>query len=203
MTGANIVVSPTATAAYTVIATGQNGCTSSSAITVSINPLPVLNVAVSNAAICLADNLALTASGASNYQWVSSTSNVVLIGANVNTNINTLGTTVFTVTGTDTKGCQSFTTTNITVNACTGLTELTKTAEVSIYPNPNTGIFTVAFVSAGLHQINVVDVTGRLVNSTSTDAQKADININNMAAGVYYVQVRNGDAISTYKIVKQ
>ncbi len=203
MTGANIVVTPTANTSYTVIATGQNGCSINSAISVSVNPLPSINVAVSNAAICLADNLMLTASGAANYQWVSSTSNVVLVGSTVNTNINTLGATVFTVTGTDVKGCQSYTTTNITVNACTGLNELSKNSEISIYPNPNTGIFTVAFVSAGQHQVNVVDVTGRLINSTSTESQKAEINISNMAAGVYYVKVSSGDVNSTYKIVKQ
>lgn len=202
-TGANIVVTPTANSTYTVIATGQNGCSSSSAISVSINPLPLLNIAASNAVICTTDNLFLTASGATNYTWLSSTSNVVLVGNSVNTTINTLGTTIFTVTGTDTKGCQSYTTTNITVNACTGINELNKNNNITVYPNPNTGIFTVEFVNSNNNSVEVTDMTGRVISTTTSDSQKVDVNISNFASGVYYVKAKNADSASTYKIVKQ
>ena len=202
-TGANIVVTPSVPTSYTVIATGSNGCTTNGVVSIGINPLPVINIANSNAQICLTDNLFLTATGATNFTWISNTSNVLLQGSSVNTNVNTLGTTVFTVTGTDPKGCQGFATTTVNVNGCVGLTELNANSQVKIYPNPNAGNFTVEFASNNNNTVEVIDITGRLINVTQSDSQKLEVNISNFAAGVYYVKAKNNETSSIFKVVKQ
>jgi len=203
LTGANVVVSPTANTSYSVIATGQNGCSSSAAITVSTNPLPAINIAVSNAAICLTDNLVLTATGANNYTWLSNSSSAMLVGSQVNTTINSIGVSIFTVTGTDNNGCQNVATTNITVNACTGLSEIGQNSQMNLYPNPNTGNFTVEFGTTNNNSVEVIDMTGRLVSTSTSNSDKLEINISNYAAGVYYVKAKNANTVTTFKMIKE
>jgi len=81
---------------------------------------------------------------------------------------------------------------------------------VTIYPNPATDILNVdvASVSEAQVQINILDMSGRVIQSKQTVSQKGlnnvRINLNNMASGIYVVQiVENNNVTHISKFRKQ
>lgn len=73
----NPVASPGTDTEYAVQAEGSNGCVSSSKLKVMYWPLPSFSAAAARSEICLKDKLALKASGADQYTWLSA-NNAVL-----------------------------------------------------------------------------------------------------------------------------
>jgi subtilisin-like proprotein convertase family protein len=76
----------------------------------------------------------------------------------------------------------------------------------AIYPNPNTGAFTVSFNSQSQSDINIVvnDIRGRQVFSnsyTNTGLFSGNVNLKNVQAGVYLVTVQDGTRKEVRKIV--
>ena len=110
LTGASVVVSPTATTTYTVTGS-SSGCSATATITITVNTGSLLSASASLLNICSASNTILTATGATSYTWMPGN----LIGASVT--VNPLVTTTYTVTGTNSFGCTSTTTITITINA--------------------------------------------------------------------------------------
>ena len=91
---------------YTVTATNAEGCSATTNVTITVNPLPNVNI-TGNSSFCQGDNVTLTASGASTYAWSNSqTSNTITV--------NNAGT--YTVTGTDANGCTNTTTKTVSIN---------------------------------------------------------------------------------------
>ena len=91
---------------YTVTATNVEGCSATESVTVTVNPLPTVNIS-GNSSFCQGDNVTLTATGASTYVWSnSSTDNAITV--------NNAGT--YTVTGTDANGCTNTATHSVSVN---------------------------------------------------------------------------------------
>lgn len=91
-------VSPGST---TITYTNSNGCQISQ--TVTINPLPAVNVA--DASVCSTGTLNITASGANTYTWAPATYLSATTGTTVT--FTPGNTTSYTVTGTDANGCQN------------------------------------------------------------------------------------------------
>ena len=91
-----IVVNPSTNTTYSVF--GMNGaCTGTALTTISVNPVPVINV--NNSTICIGNSATLTANGANSYTWnTGSTGNVLVVTPSVST--------VYTVSG-DANGCGS------------------------------------------------------------------------------------------------
>jgi hypothetical protein len=76
--------------------------------TLSIISLPTLSVTANNNAICVGDNVMLTATGAANYMWNTTAPTYTITDSPVNTN-------TYSVTGTS-NGCSSIQIITITVN---------------------------------------------------------------------------------------
>ena len=108
------------------ITTTANGCSNSQNVTVTINPLPTITVTPASPSICLGNSTALTANGAISYSWSPATGLSGTTGAAVTAN--PIGTTTYTVTGTDGNGCINMSTALVTVN--------TSTVTVGAAPNP-------------------------------------------------------------------
>lgn len=74
-TGANVSVNPTINTTYYVIGE-QAACTGTAAITVTVVPLPVVNISVSSPSMCMnnfnasPNSVNVTASGATSYNWI-------------------------------------------------------------------------------------------------------------------------------------
>jgi gliding motility-associated-like protein len=74
-------------------------CTNGTQISVTVNPLPIVN-AGTDQTVCLGDDVTLAASGAVTYVWDNGATDGVSFTPS-------LGTTTYTVTGTDANGCQN------------------------------------------------------------------------------------------------
>ncbi len=111
-TGSSVIATPTVTTKYKVIGTNGNGCVCSDSITITVNPLPVINVPP--AAVCYGNCAALTATGASTYTWYPSIGLSATTGSSVNAC--PTATTTYTVTGTNGNGCSDTATAVVGVN---------------------------------------------------------------------------------------
>ncbi len=104
-TGSLISVSPTAATVYTLI--GSDGaCINTRTVLVNVGSLPSLTVASTGTA-CSSTSYTLSASGASTYTWQP--------GNTGNGSVFIQSTTIYTVTGTNSQGCQSSATHTVSV----------------------------------------------------------------------------------------
>ncbi len=96
-----------------VLVTDALGCSSLANTTISVNPLPIVNISP-DAAICTGSNTQLTASGGVNYSWSPSGS---LSSSTISNPVaNPLSNTMYTVTVTNGNGCVNTASTNVSVN---------------------------------------------------------------------------------------
>ncbi len=92
---------------YTVTGTDINGCINTDQVTITVNPLPIVDAGVDQA-VCIGGSVTLNGSGASTYTWNNGVTNGVAFAPSV--------TTTYTVTGTDANGCINSDQMTITVN---------------------------------------------------------------------------------------
>ena len=72
-------------------------------------------------------------------------------------------------------------------------------SEISVYPNPTTGVITVA--AANITRIEVIDAMGRVAMTQNGSANT--INISALAEGVYTLRVATENGVSMKRIVKK
>ena len=171
---ATVTLTPGVSTTYTV--TGiTNGCTVSSALTVTVNPLPVITIAATPTAICTGGTSSLTASGATTYTWSPGAAQGYSITVNPPT------TTVFTVTGTS-AGCAATQTVSVLVNSppsiyttpndvtchglCNGLTGANGSATSYTWSTGSTSA-TISGLCAGVYTVTGTDANGCTSTVTS------------------------------------
>ncbi len=95
----SIVITPTGTTNYYVNAFDPNNCVITALKTITVLPLPVLNVSGAGN-LCIGNSTTLTATGANTYTWLPSTiSNSMVVSPTVST--------VYTVAATSAIGCEN------------------------------------------------------------------------------------------------
>jgi len=112
-TASAIIVNPGVDSTFKVIGTTTGTCRDSDSVAIIVNPLPTLTVTASDSNICSGQSTVLTASGASSYTWLPSTtpSSGSPVTANPSSN------TTYSVIGKSSAGCIDTATIAITVNA--------------------------------------------------------------------------------------
>lgn len=184
-TGANAastVVSPSVTTTYTVTGTNASGCNNTSQITVTVNPLPTVNVITSNPVICsqpTQQTATLTASGATTYSWnTGATTAVVAVSPST--------TTSYTVIGTDGNGCSNSSVITQSVSLCTGVEEQVANLDFSVYPNPSNGSFTIRTSIGGVFEL-YNQLGQSIMKFEKEEGVDETIKVENVAEGVYYL----------------
>lgn len=78
---------------------------------------------------------------------------------------------------------------------------------ISVFPNPaNNAVYLQSGNYTGTSAWNLIDATGRIVKSGNvifTNGSSASVDLADVAAGVYSLQVVNGDTVSTSRIVRR
>jgi hypothetical protein len=108
------------------------------------------------------------------------------------------------VLGVSAAGCASLGSFTQSVSACTSLeANVNDQFSLALYPNPTTGIFTIESANGLAKTIQISDITGRVVLNHSTSDDLINLNVSNLANGVYYVKVSSNNRSDVMKIVKQ
>jgi hypothetical protein len=189
--GGNNVVSPTSNNTYTTIGTSAEGCLSNIATsTINVNNLPIILSGTSNSIICgplFQDTATLTASGATNYTWSNgSNASSIVVSPSI--------TTTYSINGTDANGCSNTAFITQSVSACTGIGKLNATSYLlNIYPNPANDVLNiVTSLNAGeLVSIQIINNLGQVLYQSEIHGNESNIPVNQLANGIYYVQLVN------------
>lgn len=182
--------------------TDANGCSGSAWVNITVYSLPVLQASSSASNVCMDDANVMLLGTPSGGSWSGSS----VTGNQFDPSIGS-GTYTMTYSYTDSHGCSNTQTTNITVNACTGVAEQSANNGINVYPNPNSGSFAISFAAeTGDVTIEVIDMSGRVVyaameNNVAAGAVK-QVSLENANAGMYLLRVisANGQAMSKISV---
>jgi len=115
------------------------------------------------------------------------------------------GNATYTVTVTDANGCTF--TTDVYVGSQVSINELENPMGVVVAPNPNNGEFSISLANySGDIQVNIIDVTGRLVyreHRSLLNGGSFDIDLSREGAGVYFVNVSSETDIYSTKVIRR
>lgn len=118
-----------------------------------------------------------------------------------------VGTHEITYTYTDTYGCTSSETQEITVDFCTGIYESVNGMQVEIFPNPSKGDLTIRLTAEkeenlNLRIINSLGVTVFAENNIDVNSTYTNrVNVSNLSEGIYFIQLMNGTDTYVKKII--
>jgi hypothetical protein len=83
-----------------------------------------------------------------------------------------------------------------------GVNENASNNGVSIFPNPNNGIFTLE-VNADDASVKVMNTQGQIILTKNILTNNAKIDLSNNAKGIYFVTVTSENGVSTQKVIVQ
>jgi hypothetical protein len=113
---------------------------------------------------------------------------------------------VVTLKATNSCGSHTFTNNCVRVGVMVSVTEVELTSLISIYPNPNNGVFTVNVTAdeAKDMSVEVLDVRGALVYTQSYGKVNGEvnrtINLEGSAKGIYFVKVTLDGETAVYRV---
>ena len=87
----------------------------------------------------------------------------------------------------------------------TGIDEITNGLNFSIYPNPTKGTFKINLPENSTNNIDVdvIDVTGRVIYSTATGSNDMIVDLDNQLSGIYFVKVSSEGKTNTRRLIIQ
>jgi hypothetical protein len=190
---------------YTVTVTDNNGCEYSENVTIS-GPASALSVVVDGFGGQDADGgfINVTATGGTpsyGYDWTGTGG-----FTSPNEDLTGLSAGTYSLTVTDANGCEASITSDVII---TGVGELSNQIALSLNPNPTREnvVLTLSGLTGDKLSYNVVDTQGRTVVSKElgnvNGVRIETIDLSNVAAGVYYVNVTIDGNVSIMKLIKQ
>ena len=108
--------------------------------------------------------------------------------------------TTTTFTETNIAGCDSIITLDLTIDICVGVSDL-ELSEISIYPNPTNGIFTIS--SDENYNYDIFDITGRVILNGRLENTINKVDISNKSKDIYFIRLNNEHRNKVIKLIKQ
>lgn len=125
-------------------------------------------------------------------------------------NVSPTDTTTYVLTATDAGGCSQKDSVEVQVQSVeivNSILEPTKTELVDLFPNPNSGIFTVQLQSASgkAFSLRIFNLAGEqvLMKDVFFANSKLTLNLNDLEKGVYLIQLNNADQVLQNKLIIQ
>ena len=206
---ASITVSPDSTATYIVTGT-TNGCSSTDSVSVTVNPDPVAAF-ITSGVICVGDTLTVTFTGSAianaTFNWNLGTglANTLTGAGPIEVVWDSLGFSPVSLTVSQ-YGCVSTFADTVPVQLCNGIAHV-NTNQINIYPNPAKSQFTIQITGAvNFGQLEIYDVLGQSLYTEEIKNVATGLNRQihlEIAAGVYFVSLRDGDKHYTQKVVME
>jgi hypothetical protein len=76
-------------------------------------------------------------------------------------------------------------------------------ATVVAFPNPSNSSWTFNAANAVISNVQIVDVTGKVILSQNANGNQAVVNASGLASGIYFARVTAAEASQTIRVVKQ
>lgn len=196
---------PVSPGTFIVTGTDANGCSNTDTIDITLKAVPTVSISATpaNTALLPGDSVTLTAvSNPPSAQFTWYRNNFIVPGITGN-KITVISSTIgsYKAMVTDAQNDCSNTSNIITVK------DSVRT-NVFIFPNPNTGHFTVRLPQGsitGNYLVAVWDSKGALVHKSTSrfENQQSDFTMDQLAAGMYFIRVmkQNGEEIRTGKLI--
>jgi PKD repeat protein len=183
---------------YAVTVTDANGCQQTTSVFVPRGSGPLLTTYVTPDTLNASNGTATTVPSNGNapfiYEWSDGQTTATAAGLAAGT---------YVVTVTDADGCA--TTDTVNIGLYTSLTEVIGDANVSLWPNPTSGKFTINFINlAGVADITVFDALGKLVMTQENDIlahPSVEVDLSSFAGGVYMVRINHNGQMLHYRLV--
>lgn len=195
-----VAFTPAATTTYQVIGTDLNGCENSATVTVTVNPLPNVNLtATQSGNVCGGQDITLTGTPAGGtYTQISGP--VSALTANV-FNAPQTGSWEVEYDYTDGNGCSGTDTLAFNVNCMVGLEMISGNSSMNVYPNPSNGHFTISSKSPVTGTIRLHNELGQLVfEQTVNGVSKKEIEIKDLTPGVYQLTIESDNQTFSGKL---
>jgi uncharacterized protein YjdB len=178
---------------YTYNGTTANGCDSSATLVLTIDQAP------SNAQVSLNQGtFTVTAQNASNFAWMDCATNTLIPGETNATFTPTISGSYAAVVS---NACGSDTTTCEPIEV-QGISEMDSELIV-VYPNPSTGIFTVASKGSIIQEVVLYSVNGELIWRNANNSQEITIDLSEYARGTYLLQASTNQEATIFRLIKQ
>jgi hypothetical protein len=184
--------------AYSIDVTDANGCSDNSTIFISQPTQLVATTSSTNASCssCSDGAASVLASGGTpvyTFNWSNGSTmpnpGALLFGC-------------YTVTVTDVNGCMDVRTTCISFG--TKVAEIqTTNNNLTIFPNPSNGIFTISSsVTTDKFEITVINTLGQTVKTeTLKNSNQTSIDMSTMSKGVYYLKAASAEGTKLFKLI--
>lgn len=182
----SVTVSPAVTTTYSASGTyTATGCSQNSLVTVTVNPLPSLNISTTNTLLCAGETATLSVSGAATYTWSDSSNGTEIV-------VTPVSTSNYSVIGVDGNGCSNNAVFAQNVSACTGVNELHQQPNYfSVFPNPNNGAFTIQAQDPDI--VTIANELGQVVGTVVLSRENQFTqHINYLESGIYFLSGKTG-----------
>ncbi len=185
--------------------TDANGCSGSATQSFPVNTAPTVTLVI-DTILCTTQGVYAFTEGSPAGGTYSGTS---VSGNTFDPAAAGTGTFAITYSYTDVNGCSASASGNIVVDICTGIASSVNEMDFNVYPNPNTGIFTVHFTQhdAGNLAVSVLSIDGKVI---STDMKNnfsgnyvGDFDLREIPKGIYLLEVQSTEGRSFKKIIVQ
>jgi hypothetical protein len=182
---------PSAAFGVLCVVKNTNNCVATSMVdTIFINPLPIITV--NSGTLCTGNSFTITPNGAMSYTF--SGGSAVVTPTTIAT---------YSVTGTDANGCVSnVQVSTVTVSNCgIGIEQNSNSINVSIYPNPSNGVFTVSVTDLTDNtMLSIYNSIGQLVYTKQLSKDTETINTN-LSNGFYTLKLQSMQGTTIKQIV--
>jgi hypothetical protein len=178
------------------------GCDSVITINLTIHPIPVVTLSISLNSVCV-DDTSFTLNGGSPAGGTYSGPGVSGNTFSPSTAGNGSHTIVYTYVD-SISGCNDTATAIVTVSACVGVSENNNFTGINVYPNPNSGAFTID-LGGNYADVSIVitDLGGRTVHAqNANNANLIPVEFES-AAGMYIVTVESGSNKTSFQLIRQ
>ena len=168
---------------------GSTGCDSLVVLTMDILPNPLEPYIVSSGDT-------LTASAAPAYQWFLNGS---AVAGDTGVNVVATQTGNYQVEITGPNGCKN--TSAIYYENALGLNNVKSNWNVGLYPNPNNGLFVIAFTDNVVRTVQITDALGSVVMNDENTSGTKQYDLAMLAGGVYFVRIQQQGEVRTMRFV--
>ncbi|MFH1321784.1 MAG: T9SS type A sorting domain-containing protein [Bacteroidota bacterium] len=180
-----------------------NGCDSVIATTLTVNPLPTVNFTGLDTSYCLNDTAVILTGTPSGGTF----NGMGISGNQFDPSVAGIGTHIVIYSYTDGNSCSDSVSQNVIVNNCAGIENFDFINTINIYPNPNTGEFTLEMEIPKPQnlKLNIFNILGQTVYTETLNNikgnYKKNIDLKPNPTGIYNLQILNDKNIINKKII--